>query len=166
MVVAVAASLLVMPAVIAIAGRALFWPRRLEPGVDADEQQSGKVARFATRKPVALVIVAVCAAGLGFAAFQATGLRLGFTPIHGLPSSAVERRAADAAAKGFAPGMIAPTQILVEQPGLGGRIDQVTGSRAGHAARAGSRRRVRAERAGADRRHRPVRVAQTATQCA
>ena len=53
-VVAVAASLLVMPAVIAIAGRALFWPRRLEPGVDADEQQSGRVARFATRKPVAL----------------------------------------------------------------------------------------------------------------
>ena len=165
-VVAVVASLLVMPAVIAIAGRALFWPRRLEAGEDAAEQQSGRVARFATRKPVALVIVAVCAAGLAFAAFQVSGLRLGFTPIHGLPSSAVERRAADAAAKGFAPGMIAPTQILVEQPGLGSRIDQVTALEREHAARAGSGRRVRAERAGADRRHRSVHVAQTGTRCA
>ena len=125
-VVAVVASLLVMPAVIAIAGRALFWPRRVEIGVDADEQESGKVARFATRKPVALLIVGVCAAGLAFAAFQMTDLRLGFTPIHGLPSSAVERRAAEAAAKGFAPGMIAPTQILVERQGLDGSLAQVT----------------------------------------
>jgi RND superfamily putative drug exporter len=125
-VVAVVASLLVMPAVIAIAGRALFWPRRLETGVDADEQESGRVARFATRKPVALLIVGVCAAGLAVAAFQVTDLRLGFTPIHGLPSSAVERRAAEAAAKGFAPGMIAPTQILVDRQGLDGSLDQVT----------------------------------------
>ena len=40
--VAVAASLLVMPAVIAIAGRALFWPRHLEAGPDADEEAVGE----------------------------------------------------------------------------------------------------------------------------
>jgi RND superfamily putative drug exporter len=123
-IVAVAASLIVMPAVIAVAGRALFWPRRLDRE-DTPEERPGRFASFATRKPVALVIVGVCAAGLAFAAYEVRDLRLGFTPIHGLPTSAVERRAADAASKGFAPGMVAPTQILVEQPAIDGRLDQV-----------------------------------------
>ena len=123
-IVAVAASLIVMPAVIAVAGRALFWPRRLDRE-DAPAERPGRFASFATRKPVALVIVGVCAAGLAFAAYEVRDLRLGFTPIHGLPQSAVERRAADAASKGFAPGMVAPTQILVEQPGIDDRLDQV-----------------------------------------
>jgi RND superfamily putative drug exporter len=125
-VLAVACSMLLMPAVIAIAGRAMFWPRRLEPDPDEEPEESGRLARFSTRKPVAFVIVAVCAAGLAVAAAEVTGLRLGFTPIHGLPSSSVERRAADAASQGFAPGMVAPTQLMVEQPDIGGHLAELT----------------------------------------
>ena len=42
-------------------------------------------------------------------------LELGFTSIRGLPSDAEERQAAEAAGQGFAPGILAPTVLLVEQ---------------------------------------------------
>jgi RND superfamily putative drug exporter len=54
---------------------------------------------------------------LAVAAWQVFDMRLGFTSIRGLPSSAQERQAANAAAEAFAPGMLSPTQLLVQGPG-------------------------------------------------
>ena len=42
---------------------------------------------------------------------------VGFTSVHGLPADAQERRAAEAVSRAFAPGMLAPTEVLVEGVG-------------------------------------------------
>jgi RND superfamily putative drug exporter len=118
----VVASLLVavtlIPALLAIGGRALFWPSSCTPGeAPADPWRRPlreRVARFATRRPVALVTAVVCIAGLGFAALQLRHAKLGFTNISGLPGDAEERRAAGAAGHGFAPGIVSPTQVVLE----------------------------------------------------
>ena len=120
---AVVASILLMPALVGVFGSALFWPRRLVS--PPAEPRPRRFMRIAVRKPVALTVALLCVAGLLVGADVAGRLRLGLTPIRGLPQSAVERRAADAAAQGFAPGMIAPTQVIVAQTGVSGRTSQV-----------------------------------------
>jgi RND superfamily putative drug exporter len=54
---------------------------------------------------------------LGASEGRATAL--GLTLIKGLPASNEVNRAATAAAKGFAPGIVGPTEILLRGPGLG-----------------------------------------------
>jgi RND superfamily putative drug exporter len=54
---------------------------------------------------------------LAFACRGLTEIDLGFTAIRGLPADAEERRAAQAASEGFAPGILAPLIILVEGDG-------------------------------------------------
>ena len=45
--------------------------------------------------------------------------RLALAPVRGLDSDAGPRRAYDEAARGFAPGIVAPTELVVEAPGIG-----------------------------------------------
>ncbi|HET7171987.1 MAG TPA: MMPL family transporter [Gaiellales bacterium] len=121
--VALAAAMTLVPAALAIFGRALFWPS-LSPGDDGSEERGiaglrARVARVQARRFAGLVMVAVCLAVLAVAAWQVPNMQLGFTSIHGLPSDAQERRAANAVGRAFAPGMLAPTQILVEGSGVG-----------------------------------------------
>lgn len=123
--VAMVASAVLMPAIVAVAGRALFWPRRLDGSAAPAPVAPRRAARIAVRKPVALLIAGLCVAGLAVAGLNARHLRLGVTTISGLSSSTPERRAADAAAHGFAAGMIAPTQLLIEQPGVGSRATEL-----------------------------------------
>jgi putative drug exporter of the RND superfamily len=75
-------------------------------------------ARLATARPVALVIAAVCVAALLLAVTGLRQLRLGFPLIRALPATAEAARAETAAAKGFVPGILAPTEILVVGPGV------------------------------------------------
>lgn len=115
--VALGASITLVPAAMAIFGRTLFWPS-LAPGA---EQGVGRLrtrlAQLQARRLLGFVMVAVCAAGLAVAAWQAQHMRLGFTSVRGLPADAQEHRAADAIGKAFAPGMLAPTEVLVEGVG-------------------------------------------------
>jgi RND superfamily putative drug exporter len=76
------------------------------------------VARLAAVRPVALVIVAVCVLGLLAAALDATGLRLGAPLVTALPSSTQQARAQAAAARGFAVGILSPTEIVVLGHGI------------------------------------------------
>jgi RND superfamily putative drug exporter len=112
--VALGASITLVPAAMAIFGRTLFWPS-LAPG---KERGVGPLrARFAqlqARRMLGFLMVAICAAALAVAAWQAQHMRLGFTSVRGLPADAQEHRAADAVGKAFAPGMLAPTEVLVE----------------------------------------------------
>ena len=122
--VGLAVSITLVPALLAIVGRGLFWPSlgpapagAGEPGRERTRRTdswSDSLAEFATSKLVALVVAAV---SLGLVALASKG------PPR--PSSASRRStaslrrrgavAAEAAGQGFAPGILAPTVLVVEQ---------------------------------------------------
>jgi RND superfamily putative drug exporter len=79
----------------------------------------GRLARLATARPVALLVAIACVAGLLVAALGVRDLRLGFPLIRGLPPTSQPARAEAAASKGFVPGILAPTEILILGRGVG-----------------------------------------------
>ncbi|MGE5133037.1 MAG: MMPL family transporter [Gemmatimonadota bacterium] len=93
-------------------GRARWLPRR---------RRAERPGRLATARPLALVVVAACVASLAIAAWGVRGLRLGSPLIGELPASAGPSRAAAAAARGFVPGILSPTEVLVLGPGVAGQ---------------------------------------------
>jgi putative drug exporter of the RND superfamily len=139
---AMVVSLTLAPALIGIFGGALYWPgprwfraARKATCRAAAARAAGEapprprrapwaireaVAKFAAIRPVALVIVAVCALGLVAAALDAAGLRLGAPVVTALPSSTQAARAQAAASQGFAAGILSPAEILVLGPGVAG----------------------------------------------
>src|SRR5207249_4076279 len=132
--VALVVTITLMPALIAIFGSALFWPRRPSPGRITQPSEHGEVrtrrwrerlARFATAKPIALVIVAGAVLLLILPAIQIRNTRLGFQLINSLPSTSPAARAGAAAERGFAPGILSPTVVVVQQPGIAGKPAQL-----------------------------------------
>ncbi len=77
-----------------------------------------RAARFAAARPMALLIAAAGTAGLLAAAWGAHTIHLGSPLIGELPASSPAARAGTAAADGFAPGILSPTEILVIGPGV------------------------------------------------
>jgi putative drug exporter of the RND superfamily len=109
-----------VPALLALFGRLLFWPGvrkqqlgTVEPG-DFSSPVREAAARFVTSLPVAALLVVLCGAVLFLAATGIRHTELAFRLITGLPSDTQQRRAAEAAGRGFAPGVLAPTIVLVE----------------------------------------------------
>jgi RND superfamily putative drug exporter len=78
-----------------------------------------RAGRLAAARPMALLIAAAGIAGLLAAAWGAYTIHLGSPLIRELPASASAARAGAAAADGFAPGILSPTEILVIGPGVG-----------------------------------------------
>lgn len=122
-----------IPALLAIFGRAIFWPGKKALTGTAPEElvPTGKpplrarIAHLATAKPAAAAIVLLTGAALLAAA---TGLRetsLGFTLVTGLPDRIETKKAADAAAQGFAAGVLAPTEVLLEGRELGSKHESL-----------------------------------------
>ena len=111
-------SVLLVPAMLRLLGPALFWPG-LRRGASPVREWRKRVSHLATRKPVALVLAAGVFAAL---AVGASGLRgglpLGLQLVQGLPSGNPVAVAARAAGKGFAPGVVAPTELLLRGPGI------------------------------------------------
>jgi RND superfamily putative drug exporter len=133
---AMVVALTLTPALIAIFGGLLFRPRRARPprpaaGARPAGSPAGPpggaaawrdwLARLATARPVALVVAAACVAGLVLAGLGLKHIRLGFPLIRALPAASQEVRAEDAAAKGFVPGILSPTEVLVLGPGVAGQ---------------------------------------------
>jgi RND superfamily putative drug exporter len=124
-------ALTLAPALIAIFGGLLFRPGPARPargGGAAAGLLPGRaaawrdwLARLATTRPVALAVVAACVAGLVLAGLGLKHIRLGFPLIRALPASSQEVRAETAAGKGFVPGILSPTEVLVLGPGVAGR---------------------------------------------
>src|SRR3954465_4500021 len=79
------------------------------------------VARIAASPPIALVIAVLAIGALGFAASQVADMKLGLTFIASLPAHDEVRVASDAAQQGFAPGILAPTEVDLAQAGIGNR---------------------------------------------
>ena len=78
-----------------------------------------RLSHLTTHRAFALVIVVVCVALLLTAASGLRRTRLGLDFISSLPAGSEVRRAADAAAAGFWPGVLSPTEVLVQRPGIG-----------------------------------------------
>ena len=137
-IVSLIASVTLIPALLSIFGRAVFWPSR-DSAVPAQEEQAAptevvaaspakrplreRIALFATARPMAALIVVVAAAALVAAASGLRDMNLGFTLIRGLPVDSQPRQAYAAAEQGFAPGIVAPTELIVEKQGLADQRD-------------------------------------------
>jgi RND superfamily putative drug exporter len=115
-----AVSLTFVPAMLALLGRAVFWPG-LSTGSAGIRRWRERLSHFATGKAVALVIVVVAIVVLAFAALGLRSFGLGLALERALPSENPVARAATAARRGFAPGILAPTELDVSAPGLSSR---------------------------------------------
>jgi RND superfamily putative drug exporter len=109
-----------VPALLSLLGRVTYWPHgtgRAEPSVaEAREGWRFRVARVLTARPAALLLAVGCTALLLVAASGLKDLRLGFPVTADLPAGAGPARAAHAATQGFGPGIVAPTEVLVQLP--------------------------------------------------
>jgi RND superfamily putative drug exporter len=110
-----------VPALLAIFGRSLFWPhfsRLADPGraryAEARAEFWRALTRLAIARPVALVMSVACLVLLALACRGLLEINLGVTAIPGLPAEAEERRAAAAASEGFAPGILSPLVAVIE----------------------------------------------------
>jgi RND superfamily putative drug exporter len=114
-----------VPAALAIFGKALLWPGGLgRQPADGDDGQREAGARglllgFAVRLPVLTVILSV--AVLVAAASGLRHLELGNPVMRGLPESSEPRQGYDAAAAGIGPGVLGPTMLVLEAPGIAER---------------------------------------------
>ena len=116
--VTLAVTVTLVPALIAIFGRALFWPGLRESGPREPSRLRRAFGYLVTSRPVALGLVAATAAVLVVAALETRSTALGLTLMRGLPPSSEVRQAASEAGQGFAPGIVAPTEILLRGSGL------------------------------------------------
>jgi putative drug exporter of the RND superfamily len=118
-------SVLLVPALLRLLGPAMFWPG-LRQGPQPVRDWRRRVSHLATRKPVALVLALGVFAALVLAASSLRGgLPLGLQLIKGLPANNPVAVAARAAGQGFAPGVVAPTELLLQQPGIEHRRPQL-----------------------------------------
>jgi RND superfamily putative drug exporter len=122
--ISLAVSITFVPAAMGILGRALFWPGLRDSG-DADPLFTrlgtafrGALAHGTSRRLGALLTLVVAGAGLALASTGLANLRLALTPIRGLDASTSVARADRDAARGFAPGVVAPTEIVLRAPGV------------------------------------------------
>jgi putative drug exporter of the RND superfamily len=114
-------ALTLAPALIAIFGNLLFRPGRAQRGGKAARLARtwrDSALRLATTRPAALLVTAVCVAGLIFASLGLTHIQVGFPLSRALPSSSEAARTEATAAKGFVPGILSPTEVLVIGPGV------------------------------------------------
>jgi RND superfamily putative drug exporter len=70
--------------------------------------------RLLATRPGALLVAAGCVAALVFAALNVRAIDLTVSFIPSLPKDSEVRQASDAAADGFVPGIIAPTEVILE----------------------------------------------------
>jgi RND superfamily putative drug exporter len=134
--VAATAAVTLVPAILAIFGRALLWPHRpaaheQDPTDEAgaDRSARGRLIGVAVRFPVAVAIA--CLLVLGAAATGIRELALGNPVIRGLPESSAPRQGYDLAAAGLGPGVLGPTMLVVEGAGVGARRGQLAALQAG-----------------------------------
>jgi RND superfamily putative drug exporter len=83
------------------------------------------LSRIASSRPVALPIALIAIGLLVFAALNVRSTALGLSLVRALPAGDQVRRADDAAARGFAPGIVSPTEVDVLAPGVAGRTAQL-----------------------------------------
>jgi RND superfamily putative drug exporter len=119
-----------VPAALAIFGRALLWPRGvgeqssegIDAGKDADDEGTGARGRLlGVAVKVPLLTAVVCVLALLAAASGLRHLELGNPVMRGLPEASEPRQGYDAAAAGIGPGVLGPTMLVLEGQGIAER---------------------------------------------
>jgi putative drug exporter of the RND superfamily len=116
--IAMVVSVTLMPALLAILGRAALWPARRRPDRRERAGRASLWSRLLTWRFNAAIVLAVCVAGLVFAALPVRHLAVGLPFIASLPGDDSIRRAAVQAETGFSKGILSPTELLVQANGL------------------------------------------------
>jgi putative drug exporter of the RND superfamily len=123
-------SLTLVPAALAIFGRALLWPRGpgdVESTGGEDERSSagmrGRLIGGAVRFPALTALI--CVVALGAAATGVARLELGNPVMRGLPPTNDVHQGYDLAAAGLGAGVLGPTMVVVEGEGIGGKTSQL-----------------------------------------
>lgn len=132
-VVAALVALSFVPAAISSFGRWIFWPGLRWGGVPVPEAAAPTdpgplrraIARLQSIRLVAFGLTGLTVVALAFAASGVAGLRPCVSLVDDIPPGTVEAQAAKAAATGFAAGMVSPTEVIVEQPGIGARRSEL-----------------------------------------
>jgi len=109
-----------VPAVLAVAGRAMLWPRRTRAHGEVKAPAKGVGARalhLAVRYPI--TIAALCLAALLAGASGLLEIRTANPQMTNLPADSFVNRGYQETSTAFVPGMAAPTTIVVERPGIG-----------------------------------------------
>ncbi|MDP9378060.1 MAG: MMPL family transporter [Actinomycetota bacterium] len=103
---------------VAMLGTAMRVTGRL---AEQEGQSRGRVmtARILASRPVAFVVVLVTIVALLFVSAPAQRLDLGLSFISGLPADDRVRVGAEDAGRAFAPGILSPTEVILEHPGMG-----------------------------------------------
>jgi putative drug exporter of the RND superfamily len=116
-------SLTFLPACLAVLGRFVFWPHRLEVSTDGDEPEAesprarGRIVGTAANHPVLVIVFCLVALLAG-----ASGLRhleLGNPIIRGLPTTTQSRQGYDEATQALGPGVVGPSMLVIEGEGVG-----------------------------------------------
>ena len=116
-------SITFIPAAMAVVGQRLFGGRAREAG---SSRRGGSIARVMSARPVAVLTVAFTLLLLAVPATGLADLKLGLSFIRALPPDSEPRRAAAAAGEGFAPGIVSPTEVVLQGPGIGRRREELS----------------------------------------
>jgi RND superfamily putative drug exporter len=115
-------SITMIPATIAILGKAMFWPfgprehrARKEGAIRRKMNQ-----RYRNRR-MAAVVCAVAVLLLAGSAVFISDMSLGFSVVGALPDDSEPKIAAEAASAGFAPGVISPLMLVLQSEGIGNK---------------------------------------------
>jgi RND superfamily putative drug exporter len=126
-VVGAAVALTFIPAMLAIFGRVLLWPSRPNPETSGAHPREhgprGRLVGFAAHHP-AIVSIA-CLLVLLAAASGLRKLELGNPIISGLPHSTDVRQGYQVASETLGPGVVGPTMLMLEEPGIGEKQQQL-----------------------------------------
>lgn len=114
MLIGAAVAMTVIPAVLAVCGRTLLWPRAAgNSRVEEDEPAlQSRLVGVAVGRPVLTALA--CVVLLGAAASGVATISLGNPLIRGLPASSGPRRGYQAAAGALGPGIVGPTVLVVQ----------------------------------------------------
>jgi RND superfamily putative drug exporter len=117
--VAALVALTFLPACLALLGRFVFWPHRLDTSgtAAAAPKGRGRVVGLAARHPV--LVIALCLVVLAAGASGLRELELGNPILRGLPTTTQTRQGFDEATQAFGPGVLGPTMVEVEGDGVG-----------------------------------------------
>lgn len=123
--VGLAVSVTMVPALLSILGDAAFWPSRPGSGAEPRAQTvlarpvvPGRYLRLVGRRWVAATVTGVIGVLLVAATLPLADLRSSVAPIAALPAANPVRVATEAATAGFAPGILGPTEIILSAPGI------------------------------------------------
>ncbi|HET9152886.1 MAG TPA: MMPL family transporter [Solirubrobacterales bacterium] len=126
-VVGAAVALTFIPAMLAIFGRVLLWPSSPSPETHRRHPKErgprGRVVGFAAHHPA--IVAIFCLALLVAAASGLRKLELGNPIISGLPPSTDVHQGYEVASENLGPGVVGPTMLMLREPGIGEKQQQL-----------------------------------------